>query len=449
MSIEKHTDFDGLLNEIKQGDLAAVLAEIRLARTADQADFIGKLSGDHQTQVLAGLSASQVSELLEFLTPQDSEILETLSNLPSEIITTVLERTSIGTSSRVLRSFPPQKQEEILGTLTNSESLGDLVKQQVETAGALITTDFKSLEAGMTVSQAIDTIRKASSLKNALERLFVVDGEEKLVGIVSFRDLLLANPALSIRRLMSTDPISVQSGTPQEECARLMEKCHLEALPIIDTQGKLMGFLSISDVLEVAEEEATKDMYMMFGISGQEDIGSSLFTSIKRRLPWLILNLITAFAAAMVVGMFESTIAKAALLAAFLPIIGGQSGNASIQTVTIIVRSIALGEISSSNSSKVLLKELLLGVAHGISIALITFIGAYVWSNNLVLSAILSASMVISIIASGAIGVLIPVTLKRLGADPALSAGIFATALTDIVGFFMLLGLASLAIGQY
>ena len=210
-----------------------------------------------------------------------------------------------------------------------------------------------------------------------------------------------------------------------------------------------MGFLSIGDVLEVAEEEATKDMYMMFGISGQEDIGSSLFTSIKRRLPWLILNLITAFAAAMVVGMFESTIAKAALLAAFLPIIGGQSGNASIQTVTIIVRSIALGEISSKNSSKVLLKEILLGLAHGISIALITFLGAYVWSNNLILSAILSASMVISIVASGAIGVLIPITLKRLGADPALSAGIFATALTDIVGFFMLLGLASLAIGQY
>ena len=449
MSMENHTNFDKLINEIKQGNLTAVLAEIRLARTADQADFIEKLSGDHQSQVLAGLSASQVSALLEFLTPQDSEILETLSNLPNEIITTVLERTSIGTSSRVLRSFPAQKQEEILGTLTNSESLSDLVKQQEETAGALITTDFKSLEAGMTVSQAIDTIRKASSLKNALERLFVVDGQQKLVGIVSFRDLLLANPALSIRRLMSTDPISVQSGTPQEECARLMEKYHLEALPIIDTKGKLMGFLSIGDVLEVAEEEATKDMYMMFGISGQEDIGSSLFTSIKRRLPWLILNLITAFAAAMVVGMFESTIAKAALLAAFLPIIGGQSGNASIQTVTIIVRSIALGEISSKNSSKVLLKEILLGLAHGISIALITFLGAYVWSNNLILSAILSASMVISIVASGAIGVLIPITLKRLGADPALSAGIFATALTDIVGFFMLLGLASLAIGQY
>ena len=323
----------------------------------------------------------------------------------------------------------------------------ELVDQEDETAGALITTDFKSLEAGMTVNQAIDTIRRASSQKNVLERLFVVEGDETLVGIVSFRDLLLANPALSIRRLMSTDPISAQSGTPQEECARLMEKYHLEALPIIDNGGKLMGFLSIADVLEVAEEEATKDMYMIFGISGQEDIGSSLFTSIKRRLAWLTLNLLTAFAAAIVVGMFESTIAKAALLAAFLPIIGGQSGNAAIQTVTIIVRSIALGEISSKNSSRVLLKELLLGLAHGISIALITFLGAYVWSNNLLLSAVLGVSMVISIICSGAVGVLIPITLKRMGADPALSAGIFATALTDVFGFFLLLGLASFAIG--
>ena len=134
--------------------------------------------------------------------------------------------------------------------------------------------------------------------------------------------------------------------------------------------------------------------------------------------------------------MFESTIAKAALLAAFLPIIGGQSGNAAIQTVTIIVRSIALGEISSKNSSRVLLKELLLGLAHGISIALITFLGAYVWSNNLLLSAVLGVSMVISIICSGAVGVLIPITLKRMGADPALSAGIFATALTDVLVFF-------------
>ena len=154
-------------------------------------------------------------------------------------------------------------------------------------------------------------------------------------------------------------------------------------------------------------------------------------------MPWLTLNLLTAFAAAIVVGMFESTIAKAALLAAFLPIIGGQSGNAAIQTVTIIVRSIALGEISSKNSSRVLLKELLLGLAHGISIALITFLGAYVWSNNLLLSAVLGVSMVISIICSGAVGVLIPITLKRMGADPALSAGIFATALTDVFGFFL------------
>jgi|TARA_B100001750_G_C15520812_1_gene611363 magnesium transporter len=440
-------DFDHIIAEIENGNLAAVLGEIRLARPADQANFIEKLPAIHQAQVLAGLSASQVSELLEFLTPQDSDVLETLSNLPSEIITTVLERTSIGTSSRVLRSFPKEKKDEILSKLNDTESLQDLVDQEDETAGALITTDFKSLEAGMTVNQAIDTIRRASSQKNVLERLFVVDGDETLVGIVSFRDLLLANPALSIRRLMSTDPISAQSGTPQEECARLMEKYHLEALPIIDNGGKLMGFLSIADVLEVAEEEATKDMYMIFGISGQEDIGSSLFTSIKRRLPWLTLNLLTAFAAAIVVGMFESTIAKAALLAAFLPIIGGQSGNAAIQTVTIIVRSIALGEISSKNSSRVLLKELLLGLAHGISIALITFLGAYVWSNNLLLSAVLGVSMVISIICSGAVGVLIPITLKRMGADPALSAGIFATALTDVFGFFLLLGLASFAIG--
>lgn len=448
MATQESIDLEQLQRFIDSGDLDSAIEGLRVARPADQADFLQQLPDDVERQILLGLSASHVSMILEYLVPEGQEALAPLEELSTEVLTSILDRTPLGTASRVLRAFSPERREEVLTTLRDRTPVETLVAQEEETAGALITTDFMALRTGMTVDQATYAIRQTAPLANALERLFVVDAEDRLVGSVAFRDLLLASPRISLTRIMEADPISVPSGADQEECARIMQHYHLEALPIVDDAGKLMGFVDIADVLEIAADEATEDMYMIVGLSAQESVSSPLRTSLRLRLPWLALNLVTAFAAASVVGFFESTIAKAAILAAFLPIVGGQGGNATIQTVTIIVRSIALGEITFRNARRVLIKETTLGLFHGLSIGILAAIVAFIWSQSVTLSAVLGAAMVINMIVAGAAGVLLPLGLRRLGVDPALAAGIFATTITDVVGFAFLLALAAVTISS-
>ena len=226
-----------------------------------------------------------------------------------------------------------------------------------------------------------------------------------------------------------------------------MERYRLDTLPTVDENGRLLGFIGLPEALRVAEGEATEDMYMIVGLSAEESVQTGIARSIRLRMPWLFVNLITAFAAAAVVGMFESTIARAAVLAAFLPIVGGQGGNAIIQTVTIAVRSIALGELTLRNARKILAKEVVLGLAHGAAMGLVAAVAAFLWSQELVLSIALGVAMLVNMLVAGAAGVLIPLILRRFGVDPALAAGIFGTTVTDIVGFGALLALAAVSIG--
>ena len=446
MTTQESIDLDRLQRRIAEGEIDAAVAELRLIRPADQADLIQQLPDNDERAVLSSLSAAQVSAILEYLVPDGHAALAPLAALPTDILTSVLDRTPSGTAARVLRAFPDERRTEVLNTLRERSPVEVLVAQEEETAGALVTTDFMALRQGMTVDQATRAIRETALLSDVLEGLFVVDQGDKLVGSLSFRDLLLADPQTPLTRVMERDPLSVPAGEDQEECARVMQRYHLETLPIVDDNRKLMGFIDLSDVLEVAEDEATEDMYMIVGLSADESVASPLWTSLRRRLPWLALNLLTAFFAAGVVAFFESTIAKAAILAAFLPIVGGQGGNATVQTVTIIVRSIALGEVTFRNARRVLLKETTLGLFHGLAIGIVAASVAFIWSQNAALSAILGIAMVLNMVAAGAAGVLIPLGLRRFGVDPALAAGIFATTVTDVLGFTFLLGLAAVTI---
>ena len=447
MTLPETIDAEQLADRVEAGEAAAVAVELREQEPADAAEVIKELPEHARAEILSHLSARDVSHLLEYLVRHGERALTPLARLPGESLTAIFNRTPLGTAARVLREMPRELRSEIVDSLAERDIVRNLLAQDEETAGALVTTDFLALRERMTVLQAHASIRASEALTRRLSRVFVVDDDNKLSGSVSFRQLLLAPPGTPLSRIMDHDPKSVPAGTDQEECARIMERYRLDTLPTVDDDGHLLGFIDLPEMMHVAEGEATEDMYMIVGLNAEESVQTGIVRSMRLRMPWLIVNLVTAFAAAAVVGMFESTIAKAAVLAAFLPIVGGQGGNAIIQTVTIAVRSIALGELTLRNARRVLAKEIVLGLTHGVTLGVVAGAAAFVWSQNLWLSVALGAAMLINLIVAGAAGVLIPLILRRFGVDPALAAGIFGTTVTDVVGFGVLLALAAVSIG--
>jgi magnesium transporter len=240
----------------------------------------------------------------------------------------------------------------------------------------------------------------------------------------------------------------VTTTTDQEEAARTLQKYNLLAIPVVDEEGVLEGVMTADDLIDVLQEEATEDMYRMVGLDEDERVFSPVRTSVRRRLPWMLVNLVTAFVAAATVGLFDETIGKAAVLALFMPVVAGMGGNAGTQTATIAVRSIALGDLDVADVFRACRKEIMVAMANGLAIGLTAGLGAYLWKQNEALSIVIAAALFLNICAATMAGVLIPLGLKAMKVDPALAANIFVTTVTDVMGFIFFLGLASLTIEQ-
>ncbi|MEW6161356.1 MAG: magnesium transporter, partial [Verrucomicrobiota bacterium] len=268
---------------------------------------------------------------------------------------------------------------------------------------------------------------------------------DRLVGIVPLRDLVFRRPERTVGEIMSRAVKFLQVDADQEEIARQFEHYHYLALPVVDADGRLVGIVRSSDALEIARAEATEDMQLMVGLSGEERALTPWRKSIGRRLPWLYINLATAFLAAAVVGFFESTIAQWTALAVFLPVIAGQGGNAGMQTLTVIIRDLALGEITPGDGRRALMKELTLGVVNGLAIGVVVGVAGFLWKGSLALGIVAMLAMVLNQVSAALAGVAIPFGLKAMRIDPALASSIFVTTVTDVAGFFFFLGLAVLA----
>jgi len=276
--------------------------------------------------------------------------------------------------------------------------------------------------------------------------LYVTDAAQRLVGIVSLRDLVFRRAERRMGEIMNREVKFVRADADQEELARQFEHYHYLGLPVLDAEGKLVGVVKASDALEVAAKEATEDMQLMVGLSGEERALTPWQHSIKRRLPWLYINLGTAFLAAFVVGLFEDAIAKWTALAIFLPIVAGQGGNAGMQTLTVIIRDLALGELAPGDGRRALVKEIILGLLNGLAIGVVVGLIGWWWKGSLTLGVVACGAMLLNQLAAAASGVLIPLGLKSLRLDPALASSIFLTTVTDVAGFFFFLGLATMGL---
>jgi magnesium transporter len=411
--------------------------------------------------LLFGLTREEVRTVIDLLFRQ-RRAARVLRELPSEMLPEifdavsderlagVLNRLEIDDLLELVEWIPEERRSAVVGRLPDAMR-AELEKAELypeQSAGRVMMTSFVALDEKMTAQEAIDTLRARADDDESILYLYVVDDQRSLRGVVPIRRMVQAPPARRIRDLMIPDPVSVQPDADQEEVAQIVARYDLLAVPVTDVDGRMLGVITVDDVIDVITEEATEDMYHLAGLSGEDRVFSPAHISIAKRLPWMLVNLATAFLAAWVVGLFERTIEQVVALAIFMPVVAGMGGNGGIQALTVITRGIALGEIEFSSGIRAVLKELMVGIVIGAITGAAAAGVAYATVGGPVIGFALFAAMVVTMASAGLMGAAVPLMLKAVHLDPALGAGVIVTTFTDVFGFFSFLGIGTLLLDR-
>jgi magnesium transporter len=325
----------------------------------------------------------------------------------------------------------------------NKKQIQELLTYPKGSIGNIMSTDFLAFRNNIIISDAMNKIRERSRAKAPpASYVYVVDAENHLVGILNMRDLIVGDENAELETIMIKNVFSLDAFTQREDAANELHSRKYFAAPVVDNEKHLLGIVKADQLLKQAQQEASEDILKMFGVGSEERAFSPLLFSLRKRLPWLHINLVTAFMAASVVAVFEGIIAKITVLAVFLPIVAGQGGNAGSQSLAVVMRGLVMREISPRESKIMLLKEGKIGLVNGIVIGLITALVAWLWKGNPYLGLVIGLAMIVNLVAAGLSGAFIPLTLKALGQDPAQSSSIILTTVTDVIGFFAFLGFA-------
>jgi magnesium transporter len=384
---------------------------------------------DHVASALSEMSPDESVALLETLDP--SQIARLLSEMPADDATFLTTKLADPLAAQVLQLMEAEPAADVR----------ELLEHEERTAGRIMTRDFFALDEDVTVSEAITALQRKSEDYEMVFYVYVVDKRGHLVGVVSLRKLLTTPPSTQLKRIMTPDVISVRTDTDQEEVARLVAEYNLLAIPISDEEDRLVGIVTVDDAIDVVQEEVAEDLLALAGVATEEHVSTSVSRSLRLRAPWLLINLGTAFLAALVVSLFEKQIGKIPVLAVFMPIVAGMGGNAATQTLAIIIRGIALGEFSAVKW--VTIKAVLVGAGNGLLIGIIGGVFAAIITGDVKIGLVLALAMLINMVVAGIAGTLVPVVLRKLHVDPAVASSVFVTACTDIIGFFSFLGLAT------
>jgi magnesium transporter len=395
--------------------------------------------------LLRDINVHSAAACLEHVRPAfAAQVMEVLLPEPAS---SILERMGPDHVADIFRSLSDQARQSAVGALTPElrQQVQEILTYPEDSAGRIMKTDVGFFHKDQKVKEVIARLRSQAG-RRANSYTYVVGEGNKLVGVLNMRDLILADAGASVESIMRPDVFCVNAFTDREEVMHQAAGKNYIAIPVVDAQGRLIGALRTEDLLESSHEEATEDLQMLFGASGEERIFSPFRFKVGRRLPWLTVNLATAFLAASVVSHFEDIIGRVAVLAVFLPIVAGQGGNAGIQTLSVILRALVMREVRAKDDVAVslILREIVVGLCNGAAIGLITALAAWLWKGNPYLGLVVGLAMVANMVAAGLAGAAIPLIMKRLGFDPAQSSGIFLTTVTDVVGFFSFLGLATI-----
>jgi magnesium transporter len=435
-----------LHDTLERDDLAGAVSIINSLQPADQADLVEELSDADQIAILSQLAPADSADLLEEMEDADAAALAEL--LPISDLAGILDEMEADEAADVLGDLPPELAAEALLEMEEPGDIIPLLQYPDDTAGGLMTPIIITLRRHWRVWDALRVLRRVGPDADSAYYLYVTDNAGVLQGVVGLRDLVVALPETTIEALMDPNVIFVNVQADQELCARTLSRYGFLILPVVDDDNRLVGVITADDLIEVAEDEATEDMYRLVGISGEERVFGPLLPSVIKRLPWLAINMATLFVAITVVNAFEAVIAGTVALATFLPLVSGEGGNAGSQTTTVIVRGMALGEVTIRNGVRALAKELAAAAINGAIIGLGTALVIYVWKQDQAIALAAMVAMVLNFLAAALAGVLVPLGLKLMRVDPAVASAALVTAFTDTLGFLFFLGIATLLMQQ-
>jgi len=389
----------------------------------------------HVAGVMSEMSPSDSLPLLERLEP--AQIAKYLSEMPADDATSLASRLPDPLAAQVLALMEAEPAADVRQLLGHEE----------RTAGRIMTRNYFALDEDVTIAEAVAALQKRSEEYEMVFYVYVVDKRDHPVGVVSLRKLLTTHPATQLKRIMVQDVISVKTSADQEEVARLVSEYNLLAIPVVDHEDKLVGIVTVDDVIDVLQEEAAEDLLALAGVTAEERVTTSAPRSLRLRAPWLLVNLATTFAPAYVISRFDTSISKYAYLAALVTIPMGMGGNAATQTLTVIIRGLALDEVV--NVTRIMLKQTIVDLGNGLINGAVAAAVGIAISGNKRIGFVLALAMLINMIVSGLAGTLIPVALKRMRIDPAVASSVFVTTFTDIGGSLSFLGLATVILRMW
>jgi magnesium transporter len=425
-------DVAGIVGDLSPGDVAYLITSypprIRqviwsLLEPEQEADVLNELPEELRNQFLVEMEPKALALIVGQL--DDDDVADILHDLPDSIT------------------------EQVLGIMDEADRtrLATVLAFPDDVAGGLMSTDTISIRADLTLDVVMRYLRRHAEIPQNTDSIIVVNREDHFVGILPIRILLVADLSQSVREMMLTNRDAIPAQLPATEVARLFERNDWISAPVVDEENRLLGRITIDDVVDVIREEADHSLTSLGGIGEDEDTFATVMQTAPRRAVWLGINLITALIASSVINMFQDTIEKVVALAVLMPIVASMGGVAGTQTLTVLIRGLAMGQLNNRSQRWLVAREALVGLANGILWALVVAAAASAWFEDWTLGLVIAAAMMINLMTAGIAGAVIPLTLKRLGIDPALAGGVVLTTVTDVVGFLSFLGLAAIFYG--
>ncbi len=411
---------------------------------AAAAHSLERMDDEQAIQILAALPPTLASRAFPHL--QLGHAIGLLQQLPPEPFREIVQRLTPKQAASVFTGLSKEAQARMLHCLPEKEKrqLQELLVYPEDSAGRIMSTDFLSFSAETKVRDAVRKIRLLAQKKTPLSYTYVVDVEGRLLGVVNMHDLLLAPNDAELASIIRKEVFSVNGFMDREEIANLLSKKRYFAVPVLDNEKKLLGIVRTEGLIQAVQEEGVEDLQKIFGVHGDERVSTPLRLSLHKRLPWLHLNLVTAFMAAAVVALFEDVIAQITVLAVFLPVVAGQGGNAGAQSLAVVMRGLVMREIPVGRAKQTILKETAIGAINGLVIGVVVAVISWAWRGIPFLGVVVGLGMFVNLVIAGFSGATIPLAMKAMGKDPAQSANIILTTITDVIGFLAFLGFAVL-----
>jgi magnesium transporter len=430
-----------MVDLVRTGEITVFVRRAREFEPADLADVLAALDEHDRLTVVQALPPELSSQALVEM-PEASLAEDTLTSLAPERAAEIVEELEDDDAADILGDLPRADQERILSTLEHRADVERLLRYDQKTAGGRMTTHVVTVRDTASVGEALEEIRRQAEAVTEFYQVFVLDRVGRLVGVLPFKDLVVSRPERKVREFMAPVEATVGPEVHQEEVARLLARYNLPSLAVVDDRGHLLGRVTFDDVIDVVEDESTEDLLRFGGVSAGEALAAGWREAVRSRLPWLCLNLLTAFLAGGVVYLFQGTVQRTVALAIWMPIIAGMGGNAGTQALAVTVRRLALGLIPTHLFVRVVGKEVLVGVVNGLAIGAVVWLVAALMGEQGRLGLVVFLAMAGNLLVAGFAGGFIPVVLERYRIDPAIASSIFVTTFTDVCGFLLLLGLA-------